>query len=290
MWTQIVGKVRLAEMPWINHSWQVTLYVSSRGLTTRAIPVGSGNFQIDFDFIAHELIVTASAGKIERMKLYARSVASFYSGFIEVMERAGLKVNIYPKPNEVDPSIPFIENEIQKAYDQEEATRFWRVLVAVNNVFTEFRAQFNGKASPVHFFWGGFDLAVTFFSGRKAPLHPGGMPNMPLPIMQEAYSHEVASVGFWPGNDMFPKAAFYAYTYPTPAEYGRQPVAPNGAFFSEEMGEFLLLYDEVLASANPEESLMEFLNSTFRAAEKTGNWPNYHCDFDNLKPYLPAKG
>ncbi|MFD2147866.1 DUF5996 family protein [Mucilaginibacter antarcticus] len=285
LWTQIVGKIRLKAMPWLNHSWHVTLYVSPSGLSTHSIPYGDRSFQIDFDFIAHQLIVTCSSGQQQTLGLYPRTVANFYQELFEKLATLGIAVEIYAKPNEVDPAIPFAEDEEHKTYDKQQIAVFHKALLNIDSIFTKFRAGFSGKCSPVHFFWGAFDLAVTRFSGRRAPLHPGGAPNMPDKVMQEAYSHEVSSCGFWPGSDAFPHPAFYAYCYPTPADFGQQPVKPAEAFYSTDMGEYFLKYEDVIRSANPEKALMDFLQSTYLAAANTGNWDreNLECDFSWLK-------
>jgi hypothetical protein len=285
LWTQIVGKIRLKKMPWLNHSWHVTLYVSPRGLTTQGIPYGEGSFQIDFDFIAHQLVITCSSGERQTVDLYPRSVANFYKELFEKLALLNIEVAIYAKPNELDPAITFAEDEIHTAYDKHQVELFHKALLSINTIFTQFRAGFSGKCSPVHFFWGAFDLAVTRFSGRRAPLHPGGAPNMPDRVMQEAYSHEVSSCGFWPGSEQFPHPAFYAYCYPTPAAFGQQPVKPAEAFYSTEMGEFFLKYDDVRNAADPEATLLEFLETTYAAAANTGNWDrtNLECDFSWLE-------
>lgn len=285
LWTQIVGKIRLVRTPWLNHSWHVTLYVSARGLTTGSIPSDNGVFQIDFDFIVHELIIRSSTGREERIGLFPRTVASFYKEVFEKLLSMGIDVAIYAKPNELPLAIPFEEDELHFSYDKQQIVQFWQALVRVETVFTRFRAGFNGKCSPVHLFWGGFDLAVTRFSGRRAPKHPGGAPNMPLEVMQEAYSHEVSSCGFWPGNDNFPHPAFYAYCYPTPASYKDQAVAPGKAFYSQELGEFILRYEDVRNAADPDNYLMEFLQSTYVAAANTGNWDrkSLECDLSRFE-------
>ena len=285
LWTQIVGKIRLKTMPWLNHSWHVTLYVSPRGLTTHSIPYGDRSFQIDFDFIAHQLHITCSSGGSQSLDLYPRSVASFYKEVFEKMALLDIHVKIYAKPNELDPAIAFIEDQIHKSYDKHQMELFHKALLNIDGVFTNFRAKFSGKCSPVHFFWGAFDLAVTRFSGRRAPLHPGGAPNMPDDVMQEAYSHEVSSCGFWPGGEQFPHPAFYAYCYPTPAEFGQQPVKPAKAFYSNEMDEFFLKYEDVSNAANPEQTLTDFLESTYIAAANTGKWDRgaLECDFSWLE-------
>lgn len=271
-WLQIVGKVRMQAMPWLNHSWHTSLYVSPTGFTTQSIPYEGGMFQIEFNFIDHELIIKSTFAKEVKMKLYPRSVADFYDELFEKLDKIGLDIVIYPKPNEMDPAIPFAENEENDSYDEAAVERFWRAMVKIVGVFTEFRGQFVGKSSPVHLFWGAFDLAVTRFSGRDAPPHPGGVPNMPLDVMQEAYSQEVSSAGFWPGAQSFPTPAFYSYCYPTPEAFSQQKVLPEEAFFSEEMGEFFLPYEVVQKADRPEKVLMDFLESTYEAAANTGNW------------------
>lgn len=281
LFTQIVGKIRLVKMPWLNHSWHVTLYVSAKGLTTGSIPYEDGAFQIDFDFIHHQLIISSSTGKQEQIDLTKQSVASFYKAVFNKLAQIGIDVTIYSKPNELEHATPFYKDEAHCIYNPQQINLFWQALVKIDKVFTRFRASFKGKCSPVHFFWGAFDLAVTRFSGRTAPKHPGGMPNMPDDVMQEAYSHEVSSCGFWPGSEAFPNPAFYAYCYPTPEAFGSQPVKPAEAFYSKEMGEFFLLYDDVIKADDPEKYLLEFLQSTYEAAAITGNWDRHtlECDF-----------
>lgn len=277
LWTQIIGKIRLVKTPWINHSWHVTLYVSSRGLTTGAIPYEQGNFQLDLDFIDHQLLITTSNGGHAHFALKGLSVAGFYHELFKKLLLTGIKAEIYAKPNEIDPAIPFAEDETHKTYNAEQMHRYWQALVNINSVFTKFRAEFTGKCSPVHLFWGAFDLAVTRFSGRRAPVHQGSMPNMPQRVMQEAYSHEVSSAGFWGGSVQFPHPAFYSYSYPTPADFGTQDIEPAEAFYSNEMGEYFLLYENVQRSDDPEGMLMDFLRSTYNAAAKTGNWDDALC-------------
>lgn len=285
LWTQIVGKIRLKQMPWLNHSWHVTLYVSANGLTTGSIPYKDGVFQIDFDFIHHAVHIITSASGVARVQLYPRSVADFYRELFDKLESVNVDAYIYAAPNEVDPAIPFAEDETHKSYDAEQMHNFYLALVKIHNVFTKFRASFTGKCSPVHFFWGAFDMAVTRFSGRPAPLHPGGAPNMPNAVMQEAYSHEVSSCGFWPGSEQFPHPVFYSYCYPTPPDFSKQSVKPNEAFFSGEMGEFMLLYEVVQRSDNPEDTLMQFLQTTYEAAANTGHWDrkSLECDFTRFE-------
>jgi hypothetical protein len=281
LWTQIVGKIRMVKTPWLNHSWHVTLYVSPTGLTTGSIPYEQGMFRIDFDFINHQLLIICSTGGHAQIKLYPRTVADFYKVLFEKLNLMGIKAVIYPRPNEIEPAIPFEQDETHFEYDSTQINLYWQALIKIDAIFTKFRARFSGKGSPVHFFWGGFDLAVTRFSGRRAPKHPGGAPNMSLAIMQEAYSHEVSSCGFWAGSPDFPYPVFYAYCYPTPEAYSQQPVKPEAAFYSKEMGEFFLKYDDVISAADPEASLLDFLQSTYEAAANTGNWDRsaLECDF-----------
>ena len=271
-WIQIVGKVRLKTMPWQNHSWHVALYISSKGFTTNPIPYEGRIFQIDFDFKQHKLIIECSnSGKAE-MDLYPRTVADFYQEFFEKLEMLGINVKIHARPNEMEPAIPFQENTINKSYDKDAVQAIWKAMLKANEVFNQFRSDFIGKSSPVHLFWGAFDLAVTRFSGNDAPLHPGGMPNMPLEVMQEAYSKEVSSAGFWLGSQDFPFPAFYAYAYPSAMEFGKQKVQPQQAFWSDEMGEFFLKYEDVQKATNPERVLLSFLQSTYDAVVKTSHW------------------
>ena len=291
LWTQIVGKIRLSKTPWTNHSWHVTLYVSAKGLTTGSIPYGGGIFQIDFDFISHKLIITSSWNENVSLDLYPRTVADFYQELLQKLTLVGIDVSIYAVPNEVEPAIPFQEDEIHQAYNKEQMNKFWQALVKIHNVFTAFRTGFVGKSSPVHLFWGAFDLVITRFSGKSAPVHAGGAPNMPLKVMQEAYSHEVSSCGFWPGNESFPQAAFYAYCYPTPAAFGQQKIEPAEAFYNEEMGEFFLPYEAVRLSPEPEAKLLQFLNTTYKAAAITGNWDReaLECDLSSFNSHHPQK-
>jgi hypothetical protein len=277
LFTQIIGKIRLIKTPWINHSWHVTLYVYARGLTTGSIPYNDGNFQIDMDFVSHEVIVTDSSGGDQKISLYPRTVSSFYKELFEKLDFMGIDAIIYAKPNEIDPAIPFAEDETHKTYNSIQMNLYWQALVRINAVFTRFRARFMGKCSPVHLFWGAFDLAVTRFSGREAPLHTGAVPNMPARVMQEAYSHEVSSAGFWGGGAAFPHPAFYSYCYPTPPDYGSQTVEPPEAFYSNEMGEYFLLYENVQRADDPEAMLLQFLQSTYEAAAKTGKWDSKLC-------------
>jgi hypothetical protein len=271
-WSQIVGKVRLARMPWINHSWHVTLYVTARGLTTSPIPCGATLFQIDFDFIDHQLVVRTSDGQVRSLALRPRSVADFHRELLAMLRELGVEAAIGPRPNELEDATPFAEDESHASYDPDAANRFWRVLAQADRVFTAFRARFLGKCSPVHFFWGAFDLAVTRFSGRPAPRHPGGAPHLPDWVVREAYSHEVCSAGFWPGDRRFPSPAFYSYAYPEPGGYREAAVQPSGASYNPGLREFLLPYDEVRTAASPDGALLEFLESTYQAAADLGRW------------------
>lgn len=284
LWTQIIGKIRLRKMPWLNHSWHVSLYITPRGFSTGSIPYQQGLFEIEFDFIDHQLSFSTSEGSNSIMALGSGTIAEFHKSVLDCMKQVGVGVRIYPVPNEMDPAIPFAEDQRPQTYDPAQMRKLWEAFVAVHKVFLKFRAGFIGKCSPVHLFWGAFDLAVTRFSGKKAPEHPGGMPNIPLKVMQEAYSHEVSSAGFWPGNDDFPQPVFYSYCYPTPEEFSRQAVQPEQAFYSQEMGEFFLPYQAVQESSDPESTLYEFLDSTYRAAAITGHWdPALEFDFSDFQ-------
>ena len=272
MWTQIVGKIRMVQTPWINHSWHVTLYVSPRGLTTSAIPYGERTFQIDFDFIRHELLITTCDNESRIVPLEPQTTADFYSQVMQALRELDLEVEIYARPNEVEEAIPFAEDRVHASYDAVAVHRFWRALLQVDRVFTEFRAGFCGKSSRSHFFWGSFDLAVSRFSGRTAPEHPGGYPNMPLDVMREAYSHEVISAGFWPGGEMMPYPMFYSYAYPTPEGFKTAEVGPDAASWVDDLGEFVLPYDDVRRSASPARELLQFLETTYQAAASSAGW------------------
>ncbi len=271
MWTQIVGKVRLALAPWTNHSWHVTLYLTARGLTTSPMPHGARLFQIDFDFVDHKLLIVA--GRESRtIELKPQSVAAFYEKTMSTLLELNLPVSINPTPNEIANPIPFDRDEEHRAYDPEYANRFWRVLLQADRVFKEFRSRFCGKCSPVHFFWGSFDLAVTRFSGRSAPPHPGGIPHLPDAITREAYSQEVSSLGFWPGSDAMPEAIFYSYAYPEPADFSAAKVKPAAANYNQQMKEFVLSYEAVRSANVPEAALLDFAQSTYDAASTLGSW------------------
>jgi len=279
-WLQIVGKIRLKTMPWQNHSWHTTLYVSPNGFSTNGIPYQGRIFQIDFDFKKHKLVIRCSNTEVSTIDLQPKTVADFYNELLEKLADMGIDVKIYAKPNEMDPAIPFAENTTNKSYDPHIANALWQAMLKVNEVFNIFRSKFIGKASPVHLFWGAFDLAVTRFSGNMAPLHPGGMPNMPLEVMQEAYSQEVSSAGFWPGSKDFPVPVFYAYAYPGTKDFAEQKVLPAEAFYHQEMGEFFLKYEVIQKASNPEKKLLNFLQSTYEAVANTAHWDRNKLERD----------
>src|SRR3977135_1038370 len=270
--TQIVGKIRLARTPWLNHSWHVALYVTARGLTTSPIPDGSRTFQIDLDFIDHALRVSTSDGTQRQFALAGQSVASFHASIIAALAELGTHIAIDEMPNELPEPIRFSEDNKHATYDPHAVRRFQQILVNVDRVFKQFRTGFLGKASPVHFFWGSFDLAVTRFSGRRAPRHPGGVPHLSDDVACEAYSHEESSAGFWPGSGAIDYPAFYSYSYPEPAGLRAVKVRPDAAFFSEALGEFILPYDAVRTAAAPDQVLLEFLQSTYEAAANAAKW------------------
>ena len=272
MWTQIVGKIRLRESAPINHGWHSTLYVTARGLTTSPIPHGHRIFQIDFDFIDHTLVIEVSDGRSARVPLEPQTVAVFYRRVMDALAGLDIDVRIYAKPNEVADPIPFDRDDVHRAYDREAVNRFWRVLVQNDRVFKRFRSGFLGKCSPVHLFWGALDLAVTRFSGRPAPPHPGGIPNLPDRITREAYSHEVSSAGFWAGGGAIAYPAYYSYAYPEPPGFASAAVGPREAFYSTDLHEFILPYDVVRTSADPDRVLLEFLQSTYVAAADLARW------------------
>jgi len=272
MWTQIIGKIRLEQTPWTNHSWHVPLYVNARGLTSSPIYHGSKAFEISFDFIDHQLLIATADGLQRSLALEPRTVADFYQAVKDQLRALGLDVDIYTTPSEIADAVPFDQDSRHHHYDADYANRFWRVLVQADRVFKTFRAGFIGKCSPVHFFWGSFDLAVTRFSGREAPPHPGGIPNFPDWVAREAYSHEVSSAGFWPGGGGVDYAAFYSYAYPAPHGFADSTIRPEGAFWAAELGEYLLPYSEVQGAASPDEALLDFLHSTYQAAAELGDW------------------
>jgi hypothetical protein len=272
LWTQIVGKIRLVQTPWVNHSWHVTLYVTARGLTTSPIPYGSQVFEIEFDFVDHQLRIKTTDGRTETLLLAPRAVADFYQELFARLKALGLEIRIRTMPSEIPDATPFEHDWQHAAYDAEHVTRFWRALVQADRVFKAFRSRFSGKASPVHFFWGSFDLAVTRFSGRQAPPHRGGVPNLPDWVAREAYSHEVSSCGFWPGSETVPYPVFYSYAYPEPDGFRSAPLHPASARYDSNLGEFVLPYDDVRQASSPDATLLEFLQSSYEAAADLAAW------------------
>jgi hypothetical protein len=286
LYAQVVGKYRLAQTPWVNHSWHATLYVNARGLTTSLIPDAAG-IEITFDLISHAVIGEAADGRKAEIPLGPMSVAEFHSRFIELVERLGGKAEFDGRPNEVANPIPFSQDRQSRPYDAEAVTRFFRALVAIERVLYRFRTGFTGKVSPVHLFWGSFDFAVTRFSGRAAPLHPGGVPALPDEVTREAYSDEVSSAGFWPGGGATDFAAFYSYAYPAPKGFADAQVAPREAYYDQTLGEFLLPYDVVREASEPEATLMAFLESTYRAAADLGGWDREALECPLGQPLRP---
>ncbi|KRR29930.1 DUF5996 family protein [Bradyrhizobium retamae] len=284
LWTQIVGKIRLAKSPWLNHSWHVALYVTPRGLTTSPVPDGARTFQIDFDLIDHLLRISTSDGAQREVALPGHSVASFYTATLAALSELGIAVGIDEMPNELPDPIKFSDDTVHASYDPDAVGRFLQILVTSDRVFKQFRTGFLGKTSPVHFFWGSFDLAVTRFSGRRAPRHPGGVPHLPDAVAHEAYSHEVSSAGFWPGGGAIDYPAFYSYAYPEPPAFRSAKVQPDAAFFSEALGEFILPYDAVRTAADPDRALLEFLHSTYEAAAIAANWDRDALESDSGQP------
>ncbi|MGH7024150.1 MAG: DUF5996 family protein [Caulobacteraceae bacterium] len=272
LWTQIVGKVRLARTPWLNHSWHVPLYVSARGLATSLIPGGDNGLDMEFDFIARRLVIRVADGGARKVALASRSVADFHAEVLGSLAALGVPTRISAVPNELPDPIPFDRDLAPRPYDPAVARDFWRALVRADRVFNRFRSRFLGKNSPVHFFWGSFDLAVTRFSGRRAPAHPGGVPHLPDAVAREAYSHEVSSAGFWPGGSGIDEPCFYAYAYPAPDGFAAASVSPSSARFDAGLGEFLLPYEAVRTARDPDEALLSFLQSTYVAAADLGHW------------------
>lgn len=280
LWTQIIGKIRLALAPKLNHWWHSTLYVTPCGLTTSTIFDGTRNFQITFDFLKHQLLIETSDGITKTVALAPRSVANFYQAVMSTLKEIGIEVQIWTMPQEITDPIPFEQDERHATYDPESAQRFWQILMQADRLLSIFRARYAGKCSPVHFFWGSFDLAVTRFSGRRAPEHPGGVPGMADWVTREAYSHEVSSCGFWFG-DKSVEALFYAYAYPPPEGFKNYPIQPQEAFYSADMQEFILPYEAVRQADNPDVKVLEFLQSTYEAAASLGDWD---CDALEYKP------
>jgi hypothetical protein len=289
LWSQIVGKIRMARTPWLNHSWHVALYVTPTGLTTSPIPDGTRTFQIDFDFIKHALLISTSDGANRQLALPGHSVASFHNAVMAALAELGIHVAIDDMPNELPDPIRFSVDEVHKSYDPDAVRRFLQILVNADRVFKQFRTGFLGKASPVHFFWGSFDLAVTRFSGRRAPRHPGGVPYLSDAVVCEAYSHEVSSAGFWPGSGAIDYPAFYSYAYPEPAGFRSTRVRPDAAFFSEPLGEFILPYDAVRTADDPDHALLAFLQSTYEAAAVAAQWDRNALECALGKPGVVRK-
>ncbi len=272
MWTQIVGKTRLTLAPMENHWWQVALYLTPRGLTTSGMPSNRGTLAVEFDFVDHRLHLLTGGSVSPAIPLVPQSVADFYAAYMETLGSLGIEVRMRPVPVEVETAIPFPEDREHASYDADAANRWWRILLQTDRLLKRFRGGFLGKSSPVHFFWGGFDLAVTRFSGRRAPLHPGGAPNCPDYVMTEAYSHECSSCGFWPGGGALAEPAFYAYAYPEPKGYSDRPVQPAEAYYHEGLREFILPYEAVRGSASPDDALLGFVQSSYQAAADLGKW------------------
>jgi len=283
-WTQIVGKIRLTLSPWLNHSWHVALYVTGRGLSTSPIPCAARNFAIEFDFIEHVLKISVSDGATRQFALAGHSVASFYARIMALLAELGIHVAIDEMPNELADPVRFSLDTAHASYDADAVRRLFAILVNADRVFKQFRTGFLGKASPVHFFWGSFDLAVTRFSGRRAPRHPGGVPSLPDAVACEAYSHEVSSAGFWPGSGAIDYPAFYSYAYPEPDGFRAARVKPGAAFFSEAVGEFILPYDAVRAADDPDKALLDFLQSTYEAAANAAKWDREALECESGKP------
>jgi hypothetical protein len=271
-WTQVVGKVQLALTPLVNHWWNVTFHVTARGLATPPIPYGTRAFDVTFDFIGHRLRIEVSDGGSEMLALAPMAVADFYAELMQRLRRLDIAVRIWTMPSEIANAVPFEQDRQHASYDPLYAERFWRALVQSDRVFKRFRARFTGKASPVHFFWGSFDLAVTRFSGRRAPPPGGRTPNVATWVMAEAYSHEVSSCGFWPGNGGYGRAAYFVYAYPQPADYGKTRLRTADAFYDEGLGQFILPYDAVRAASDPDALLLEFLQETYEAAAELARW------------------
>lgn len=272
MWTQIVGKIKLGTLPWVNHSWHVTLHIVPSGLTTQTLPYKDQHFQIDFDFIKHELKITTSKGELRKFDLHGISVADFYNKIFSLLDELKIDIKIKPVPVEIENPIPFAKDFVHKTYDEKQVNSFHKALLCIQNVFMDFRSEFKGKCSPIHFFWGSFDLALSFFSGRRAPKHPGGIPGMPDWVAEEAYCREVSSCGFWTGSKALPDAAFYCYVYPEPEGYKSAAVLPQEAYYNTTFREFILPYSSIQQSGDPQKKLLEFLNSTYHAGADLANW------------------
>lgn len=278
MWTQIVGKIKLAVMPWINHSWHITLHITPIGLSTHDMPYKNKNFQIDFDFIDHKLKIVTSDGELQDFDLQGISVADFYKKIFAALKDLEIDLKIHTTPVELEKPIPFEKDTVHHTYEKSQVKALHQALLKIQNVLTHMRCNYIGKCSPVHFFWGSFDLAVSRFSGRTAPIHPGGIPNLPDWVAEEAYSHEVASFGFWPGSEALPEPAFYAYLYPEPTGYNKAEVKPTEAYYHQTLREFILPYSVVQKSKNSEGILLEFLNSTYEVGARLAKWDRVTLD------------
>src|SRR5690606_35055750 len=272
MWTQIVGKIKLGRLPWLNHSWHVTLQVTPAGLSTLNLPYGDKHFQIDFSFVDHQLKISTSEGEMAAFGLTGISVADFYRKIFETLHGMDIKISIHPIPSEIKDPIPFGKDTVHGTYHTTHVKALHQALLSMQDLFNQFRCGFRGKCSPVHLFWGAFDLAVSRFSGRRAPRHPGGVPNMPDWVAQEAYSHEVCSCGFWPGSEALPEAAFYSYLYPEPEGYKDAKVLPKKAYYHSTLREFILPYSAVQQSGNPARALSQFLHSSYEAGAERAGW------------------
>jgi hypothetical protein len=277
-WIQIAGKVKLTKEPWVNHSWHSVFYVTSSGLSSLGIPLGDQNFSIEFDFILHQVVLQLSDGRRSAHPLQSESVADFYRRFLDSLQELGLECEFVTHPCELEDAEPFADDTQHCTYHPEQAHAWWQALVAVNNVFKVYRSGFIGKSSPVQFYWGSFDLSVTRFSGRRAPEHPGGIPHLPDVVVKEAYSHEEITCGFWPGNEIYPQAAFFSYAYPAPEGYERAKVQPATAFFHPQLKEFILPYEDVRQSASPATTLMGFILSTYEAGATLGRWNRHELE------------
>jgi hypothetical protein len=284
-WLQIVGKTRLALAPPVNHCWQVTLYLTSRGLTTSPMHCGIGTVEVEVDFIDHKLLVRIDDGATSAMALVPRTVADFYREYTALLESLGVHARIWPVPSEMPDILPFTQDHQHRSYDADYAARCWQILSESNRVFQQFRGRFLGKCSPVHFFWGAFDLACTRFSGRQAPPHPGGVPHLPDRIVREAYSHECISAGWWPGNVGGPvtEPAYYCYSYPEPAGYPEATVLPSGAYYQGDLKEFVLPYERVRTADRPDEVLLQFLQSTYEAGANLAGWDRAALEHPNAR-------
>jgi hypothetical protein len=290
LWTQIVGKIRLEQTPWVNHSWHVPLYVTSRGLTTSSIPFASRTFDITFDFVDHVLRIDVSDGAQRQVPLRPQTVARFHAETMAALDALGIHIPINDRPCEIPGAIAFTADTTHASYDADAVRRFWMALVQMTRVFQQFRARFLGKVSPVHFFWGSFDLAVTRFSGRPAPAFTAKVPGVTVDVMRDAYSHEVSSAGFWPGGNGIDYPAFYSYAYPAPEGFRSRPVQPAEAFFHDALGEFILPYDAVRTAADPDAALMSFLESTYAAAADAASWPRAELDYAGQTLPRPSAG